>query len=159
MDVVDWSRIVGSRWYHPEVAQAAVDALRVSPSSERATSAVAHLRYAVSNDHAGTLYPAAVPATAVFLEVIADHSGPARMEALGALLDWWGCFVADPGFETYDDPECGVVNVCEGIAERVRAAAGMLRRVAEDPSDGGHHHPAVKELLKNLDDGWVSSDI
>lgn len=159
MDAVDWSRITGSRWYQPEAAQAAADALCDSPSAERAARAVADLRHAVSNDHAGTLYPAAVPATTVFLEVIADRPGPARQEALDALLDWWGCFIADPGFETYDDPEHGPVNVCEGIAERVRAAADMLRRVAEDPSDGGHHRPAVKELLQNLDDGWVDSDI
>jgi hypothetical protein len=100
------------------------------------------------------LYPAAVPATEVFLEVIADRPGPARMEALSTLLDWWGCFVADPGFEVYDDPEHGPVNVCDGVAERIRAAADMLRRAEKDHSYGGHHRPAVKELLKNIDDGW-----
>jgi hypothetical protein len=151
VDAIDWSRVAGSRWYRPEDAQAAVDALRDSSSAEAAATAVARLRYAVSNDHAGTLYPAAVPATTVFLEVIADQSGPARGEAVDALLDWWGCFVADPGFEVYDDPEHGPVDVREGIVERVRAAAEMLRRVAQDPSGGGHHRPAVKELLKNLD--------
>ena len=158
MDAIDWSRVAGSRWYRPEYAQAAVDVLRDSPSAEAAATAVAHLRYAVSNDHAGTLYPAAVPATTVFLEVIAAHAGPARGEAVDALLDWCGCFVADPGFEVYDDPERGPVDVREGIVERVRAAAEMLRRVAQDASGGGHHRPAMKELLENLDDGWVDSD-
>jgi hypothetical protein len=120
---------------------------------------VADLRYAVSNDHAGTLYPAAVPATTLFLEVIANQPGPARMEALNALLDWWGCFVADPECDVYDDPERGPVDVCEGITERVGAAAGVLRRVAEDHSAGGHHRPATKELLQNLDAGWDRRDI
>jgi hypothetical protein len=50
------------------------------------------------------------------------------------------------------------VEVCEGIVERVRAAVEMLRRVAQDPAGGGHHHPAVKELLENLDGGWAASD-
>jgi hypothetical protein len=158
VDTFDWSRVAGSRWYRPEAAQAAADALRDAPSAERAAEAVALLRYAVSNDHAGTLYPAAVPATTVFLEVIADHPGRARMEALDALLDWWGCFIADPGFERYDDPEHGLVHVCEGIEKRVAAAVDMLRTVAEDHSAGGHHRPAVKMLLKNLDDGWVVGD-
>ncbi len=159
MDAVDWSRITDAPAYRSELARAAVDALRGSPSAEHAARAVADLRYAVSNDHAGTLYPAAVPATTLFLKVIAAQPGPARMEALDALLDWWGCFVADPECDIYDDPERGPVDVCEGVAERVRAAADMLRRVAEDPSAGGHHRSAAKELLQNLDAGWDRSDI
>ncbi|MGI5225645.1 hypothetical protein [Actinoallomurus sp. CA-142502] len=158
MDAFDWSRVTGSPWYRPEAAQAAADALGGSPSAEHAAREVARLRYEVSNDHEGTLDPAAVPATTVFLEVIADHPGQARMEALNALLDWWSRFVPDPGFENYDDPEHGPVNVCEGVEERVRAAADMLREVAMDHSDGGRHRPAVRELLRNLDDGWVAGD-
>ncbi|MEV5747927.1 hypothetical protein AB0L00_08915 [Actinoallomurus sp. NPDC052308] len=159
MDAVDWSRITDVRASSSTSARAAVEALRDPRSAAHAARAVADLRYAVSNDHAGTLYPAAVPATTLFLAVIADQPGPARMEALHALLDWWGCFVTEPECPVYDDPERGPVNVCEGIAERVRAAAGMLRRVAEDPSAGGRHRPVAKELLHNLDAGWNGNDI
>lgn len=154
MDAADWSRITDARAYSSDRARAAVEVLRNPRSAEHAGRAVADLRYAVSNDHAGTLYPAAVPATTLFLEVIAVQPGPARTEALDALLDWWGCFVADPECDSYDDPERGPVDVCEGIAEQVRMAADMLRRVAEDPSAGGQHRPAAKELLRNLDAGW-----
>lgn len=159
MDAVDWSRITDARAYSWELARAAVGALRDPRSAEHAARAVADLRYAVSNDHAGTLYPAAVPATTLFLEVIADQPGPARTEALDALLDWWGCFVTDPECEIYDDPQRGPVDVCEGIAERVRMATDMLRRVAKDPSAGGHHRTAAKELLQNLDAGWDRTGI
>jgi hypothetical protein len=51
------------------------------------------------------------------------------------------------------------VNVREGIAERVRMAADMLRRVAEDPSAGGHHRPAAKKLLQTIDAGWNRTGI
>ncbi|MCO5999499.1 hypothetical protein NE234_39585 [Actinoallomurus sp. WRP9H-5] len=159
MNLIDRSRITDARAYDSMSARAAVDALRDPRSAEHAARAVADLRYAVSNDHAGTLYAAAVPATTLFLEVIADQPGPARMEALHALLDWWGCFVADPECGIYDDAERGPVDVCEGVVERVRAAADMLRRVAEDPSAGGHHRPVVRELLQNLDTGWDRSEI
>jgi hypothetical protein len=159
VDAIEWSRITDARAYSSKLAHAAVDALRDPQSAEHAARAVADLRYAVSNDHAGTLYPAAVPATTAFLEVIADQSGPARREALYALLDWWGCFVAEPDCGTYDDPERGPIGVCEGVAERVRMAADMLRRVAEDPSAGGHHRPAAKKLLQNLDTGWDRTGI
>lgn len=46
------------------------------------------------------------------------------------------------------EPERGSVEVREGILKRIRAAADMLRRVAEAPSAGGHHRPAAKELLR-----------
>lgn len=159
MDAVDWSRITEARAYSSELVRTAVEALRDPRSEEHAARAVANLRYGVSNDHAGTLYPAAVPATTLFLEVIANHLGPARREALDALLDWWGCFVANPECESYDDPERGPIGVSDGIAERVRTAADMLRRVAADPSAGGHHRPAVKELLQNIDAGWDRADL
>ncbi|WP_030169158.1 hypothetical protein [Spirillospora albida] len=158
MEVFDWFRVPGPRWYRPDDAQNAAKALRAPRPAEHAAAAVSGLRHAVSNDHAGALHPAAVPATTVFLEVIADHPGPARMEALNVLLDWWGRFMADPDFATYDDPEHGPLDVCQGISEKVRAAESVLREVAEDPSEGGHHRPAAKKLLRRLEDGWTNDD-
>lgn len=153
MENFDWSEVAGSHWYRPELAQAAVDALADAASMGEAARTVAMLRQAVSNDHAGTLYPAAVPATTVFLKVIADQPGTPREEALNALLDWWGSFMPDPGFEVYDDPVDGPVNVCQGIVDKVRAAEDTLRRVADDPAGGGRHRPATKQLITHADKG------
>ncbi|MFF4416667.1 hypothetical protein ACFYY8_29440 [Streptosporangium sp. NPDC001559] len=153
MEQVDWSRIPGPRWYHPENAQAAVEALARSASAQQAARALADLRYAVTNDHAGTLYPAAVPATGVLLRAIDERPGAPRQEALNALLDWWGCF-PEPGFETYEDPLTGSVGLVEGIMSRVHHATNVLRHVADDPSGDGGHRPAAKLLLTRLGEGW-----
>ncbi|MFD8532443.1 hypothetical protein ACFV0L_34010 [Streptosporangium canum] len=80
-----------------------MEALAQSGSAEQAARALADLRYAVTNDHAGTLYPAAVPATGVLLRSIDKRLGAPRQEALNTLLDWWG-WLSEPGFETYADP-------------------------------------------------------
>ncbi|MFS1305046.1 hypothetical protein [Streptosporangium longisporum] len=72
---------------------------------------------------------------------------------MNALLDWWGCFCPEPGFETYEDPSTGSVGLIEGIVRRVRDATDMLRRVADDPSGGGGHRPGVRLLLARLDEG------
>ncbi|WP_449061547.1 hypothetical protein [Planomonospora algeriensis] len=153
MEHVDWARIPGPRWYLPEAARAASEALTRSADDQQAVRALADLRYAVTNDHAGTLYPAAVPATGVLLRVIDERPGPPRQEALNALLDWWG-WSPEQGFETYEDPSIGSVGLTEGIMGRVRDAVDMLRRVAEDPSRGGGHRPDAKLLLARLDEGW-----
>ncbi|MGV9777206.1 hypothetical protein [Streptosporangium sp. NPDC003464] len=154
MEDVDWARIPGPRWYLPENAQAATEALARSVAAQEAARALVDLRYAVTNDHAGTLYPAAVPATGVFLRAIGERTGPPRQEALNALLDWWGCFHPEPGFETYADPLNGPAGLIEGIARRVRDATDVLHRAADDPSGGGGHRPGVKLLLAKLNGGW-----
>ncbi|MER6174905.1 hypothetical protein [Streptosporangium sp. NPDC001681] len=159
MEMVDWSRIPGTCWYRPEDAQAAVEVLAHSASAGQAVRALADLRSTVSNDHAGTLYPAAVPATSVFLRVISDRPGPPRQEALNTLLDWWGCFQPEPGFETYEDPSSGSVALIEGITSRVRSAADVLHRVMDDPSEGGGHRPGARLLLAKLDRGWTAASV
>ncbi|MFF0578920.1 hypothetical protein [Streptosporangium saharense] len=149
MERVDWSRIPGPRWYLPETAQAVIEALTRSVSAEQAVRALADLRHAVTNDHAGALYPAAVPATSVSLWAIDERPGSPRQEAIDTLLDWWGWF-PEPDFEIYE----GSAGLAEGIMSRVRGAAEMLRRVADDPSGGGGHRPGAKLLLARLDEGW-----
>ncbi|GGQ25265.1 hypothetical protein [Streptosporangium pseudovulgare] len=154
MEHADWDRVPGPTWYHPETARAAVETLARSADPQQAARALADLRYAVTNDHAGTLYPAAVPATSVLLEAIEERPGPPRQEALDALLDWWGCFHPEPGFETYEDPLTGTADLIEGIMRSVRDAVDMLHRVADDPLGGGGHRSGVRLLLTRLNDGW-----
>lgn len=80
------------RWYWPELVAAAADALARANTPGRAVQAMADLRYAVSNDHAGSLCPAAVPAAGVLVEVILERPGEPRAYALGTLLAWLGIF-------------------------------------------------------------------
>jgi hypothetical protein len=148
--VVEWAHIPGPKWYRPELAAAAADALARADNPGRAVQAVADLRYAVSNDHAGSLYPAAVPAAGVLVQVILERPGKPRAYALSALLDWWGTFGPEPGFEIYDDPVCGPAGITEGIMRQVRQAAAALRPLAV-----GEDRRAINEVLRLLDRGWV----
>ncbi|NUW43889.1 hypothetical protein [Nonomuraea rhodomycinica] len=83
------------------------------------------IRSAVGNDHAGTLYPAAVAATDVLLAVIADHPGLPRRQP---------------------------IEVIAAIVERVEGATDALRAVAgRDP----HARGLVRELIKAHSQGWT----
>jgi hypothetical protein len=156
-EAVDWALIPGTRWYRPELAAAAADALARAETPGRAVQAVADLRYAVSNDHAGSLYPAAVPAAGMFVRVILEEPGEPRSYALSTLLDWWGCFGPEPGFEVYVDPAGRPVEITEGIMRRVRQAADALERLASG-FPAGEYRRAVTEVLRLLDRGWVIDD-
>src|SRR5580698_6014032 len=146
MDTADWMRAPGPPGYEPARARAAAEALTRAASPGQASRAVADLRFAVSNDHRGSLYPAAVPAAGVFPRVIGTMPGSPREEALSALLDWWGTFRPEPGFETYDDPVTGTAEITEGIMRQVRDAVPVLRRVAEEQS--GRHRRDVTAISR-----------
>ena len=108
---------------------------------------------AVGNDHAGTLYPAAVPATGILIEVVRDMPGKPRSEVLGVLLDWWGCFAPEPGYAVYQGADGLPVDLLDAVERQVRDATGVLRDVAEDWSDGSPAGKLAKELLALMDAG------
>jgi hypothetical protein len=158
-EAVDWALIPGTRWYRPELAAAAAGALTGASTPRQVAQAVADLRRAVSNDHAGILYPAAVPAAGVLVQVVLGEPGEPRKYALETLLDWWGCFGPEPGFEVYDDPVAGPAAITEGIMERVRRAGSALSQlVADSPAGLGEHRRGILKLLSFLDRGWVTDD-
>lgn len=55
MEAQDWTRIEGPPGYESARVQVAADALTGAASPAQARQAVADLRFAVSNDHAGSL--------------------------------------------------------------------------------------------------------
>lgn len=154
---VDWAVIPGPRWYQGELAAAAAGTVARADTPSRVVQAVAELRFAVGNDHRGTLYPAAVPATGVFVGMIVEQPGGPRGYALNTLLDWWGCFRPEPGYDTYDDAAAGPVEITEGIMQRVRQAAPALTRLTAD-FRAVEHRRAITEVLRLLALGWVVSD-
>ncbi|RSN60636.1 hypothetical protein DMH01_15190 [Amycolatopsis sp. WAC 04182] len=118
-----------------------------------AALAVGRLVDAVGNDHRGTLYPAAVPAVSVLLKVIRHLPGKPRIEALGVLLDWWGCFAPKPGYASTQDDDGRPAEVTEAVERQIRTAADVLRTVASDRSDGSPARKMAKDLLALLDAG------
>ncbi|RSN19900.1 hypothetical protein DL990_40755 [Amycolatopsis sp. WAC 01416] len=150
---VDWFAVPGPTWYRPEAAAGAVRDLAASVSADGAALAVGRLVDAVGNDHRGTLYPAAVPAVSVLLRVIRDLPGKPRIEALGVLLDWWGCFAPEPGYASTQDDDGLPVEVTEAAERQIRTSADVLRTVAGDWSDGSPARKMAKDLLALLDAG------
>jgi hypothetical protein len=109
----------------------------------------------VGNDHAGTLYPAAVAGTDVLLEIITEHPGLPRQTALCVLLDWWGCIQPEPGYESYTDHEGETIDVITAIVERVRQAVGTPQTIAEQDSNA---RGLARELLRAQGQGWTLTE-
>lgn len=147
---VNWAAIPGPQWYSPHCAAEAFRALiRTTWGGEDPGRGI---RSAVGNDHGGTLYPAAVAGTGVLLHIIIDCPGAPRNAALCVLLDWWGCFQPEPGFEAYTDQNGNRVEVIPAIMRQVGQAADTLRVIAEHDTQA---RGLIRELLRSLDRGWT----
>jgi hypothetical protein len=96
MDAVEWASIPGPKYYDPEKAEDAF-AYLVKPGSDT-RGAASSIRSAVGNDHAGTLYPAAVTAVRRLFEVIlAALGGPGRRRSK---FSWIGGVPSRPNLAT-----------------------------------------------------------
>lgn len=150
---VDWAAIPGPRWYRPETVADAFTALLRSTRDDLDRGG--GIRSAVGNDHAGTLYPAAVAGTDVLLEVVTEHPGLPRQTALCVLLDWWGCFQPEPGYESFTDHEGETIDVITAIVARVEQAVGTLKTIAEQDSNA---RGLARELLRAQSQGWALTE-
>jgi hypothetical protein len=90
--------------------------------------------------------------TSVLLEIIADYPGAPRNAALNILLDWWGCFLPEPGFESFTDQHGETIELILAIVQRVTQAAETLHTIVEQ--DTNARGPA-RELLKLMTGGWT----
>ena len=111
----------------------------------------AHIRSLAGNDHAGTLYPAAVYVTRVLLCIIGRSTGASRGVATNLLLDWWGVFSPESGYEVFNALDGQRVGLIKSLVDTVLDGREALIRVAtEDPS------VATAELLTCAEAGWVT---
>jgi hypothetical protein len=84
-------------------------------------------------------------------EVILACPGRPREAALQVLLDWWGTFQPEPGYERFTDADGLTMELLPAIMEAARRArAAILLIVAEDPDT----RKLVRQLLKCIDAGW-----
>jgi hypothetical protein len=125
----------------------------LAPRANDWADAATMMRFAVGNDHGGTIYPAAVAATAAMLDIIKVHPDRPRHTALGVLLDWWASFDPEPDYEEYLDAAGERVDVVASMRHTVLGAAHVLERVATDRRDavGGG---LAAELLTCARSGW-----
>lgn len=151
--VPNWDDIPGPRYYHPAEVEPAIALLTGATSKDADPGA--SFRSAVGNDHAGTLYPAAVAATIRLLDIIEHRPGPPRRAALGVLLDWWGTFRPEPGYESFQDRNGVTVELLPALIGEVAAAKPVIENIpGSDPGASGR---ALK-LLECIEAGWVPFD-
>jgi hypothetical protein len=127
---VDWSAYAmppSAQWYEPEHVPAAFKRLVGVGSEQQGMAAYHAMLFAVGNDHAGVLYPAAAAAAPFLVRVVRECDGWPRRAALEILTEF--CyFEADR--EQFVDPSGRLVHTKEAIVAVIRSLRGDLERMA-----------------------------
>jgi hypothetical protein len=103
------------------------------------------VRFAVGNDHRGTIYPASVAMVDVLLLIAQEYPGRPRHVALSVLDDWWGGYEPERGFESFVGTDGARIAVIPAIVRRLTGTTALFDHIAVDVSD-----PVAATLARDL---------
>ncbi|MEM9192529.1 MAG: hypothetical protein AAGF12_25365 [Myxococcota bacterium] len=132
---IDWSSFTQPTWNKTGALESALDALRQPNDPEGVDGLYNRLLYALGSNHAGTLYPIAVPAIPVLAEIARDGPHrPARRFALEVLVDV-ASFGPDQDFGPLDFGEGTRAPLEKWVSRRCAEAATTIRDVVDEWRD------------------------
>ncbi len=97
----DFSASTEPPWNNPQSLPSAFEAVMLAGNEESSQTAYHRLLSAIGNDHAGTYYPVALEILPATEAILRDGSAWARRIALEVLIDLFGSFEPEPGFEVH----------------------------------------------------------
>jgi hypothetical protein len=150
VDEVDWSAYAmppSERWYRPGDVPKAFRRLVTATDQEEAWAAYDTVLYAVGNNHAGCLYPAAVPAAPFLLRVVRELAGWPRWATLEILIEYL-CFEVDR--EVFVDPAGSMIDAKAAIIATVGSIREDIERLAQQPA-ADPTAKSARDLLELLD--------
>ncbi len=146
-----------AQWYRPDTVPAAFELLLAVSDEDEGRAAYNAMLFAVGNNHAGLLYPAAVPAAPLLARVARERESWIRWAALEILIEFTA-FRSDR--EEFVDPSGTVVRPRYAIIAPIRNLKQHLQLMAEHEGSGAPTAQSARELLDRLLDaekGWTGS--
>jgi hypothetical protein len=114
---------LSEQWHEPGDVPAAFRRLVAVSSRQEGDAAYSAVLFAIGNNHAGCLYPAAAPAALLLVRVAREHQGWVRQTALEILID---CVLFGVDREQFVDPSGAVVRTKTPSWQPCRACARTL---------------------------------
>lgn len=154
---VDWSSFEQPEWNQPGTVESALDALWQLREPEAFGEHYNRILYCLGNNHAGTLFPVAVPAIDALAEIVRDGAHvQGRRCALEVLIDVLS-FHPDRDFGLLDFGEGSEAPLEEWVARRCLAAAETVREVVGEWNDAELNRSA-EEFLRHVEEMGDSSE-
>jgi hypothetical protein len=147
---IDWSGYPmppSSEWYEPDSVPAAFESLVEASSEQQGRAAYNAMLFAVGNNHAGVLYPAAAAAAPLVVRVAREGNDWVRHAALQILIEFV-FFGVDR--EQFVDPTGKSVDAKEAIMAEIEGMRDDLELMTDVQS--GSTAQSARELLDVLDE-------
>lgn len=124
--MIAWSSYPGPEAYKPDEVSPALSACEAVTSRASALKTYHRVLFAVGNNHAGTVYPAAAAAAPILLRLALESDGWLQWLGFEVLVELV-LFEAEPGYEEFVNAEGVRVRVKDNIRETIWAARAGLR--------------------------------
>ncbi|UUV29886.1 hypothetical protein NQK81_34765 [Amycolatopsis roodepoortensis] len=154
---VDWpgySMPPSEQWYRSDDVPEAFRILVAASNQKEGRDAYNRMLFAIGNNHAGCLYPAAVPAVPLLIRVVRELRGWPRWSALEILIE---CLTFGVDREEFIDPSGSTIRTKDAIVAAVRSAREDIQRLARDQVVAPTSTSA-QDLLEQLDDEPLASE-
>jgi hypothetical protein len=147
---VDWSAYPGPTYYRPSDVPASLRALAAATDEATARDAYHRVLYAIGNDHAGSLYTAAVPALPFVVEIARHGARWARWGALEVLVDAHA-FSPDLGCDQVMYAE-RMMPLAEAVAQIIAPWLPTFRSWLDDPQCPVETRTSIEQLLFDFEE-------
>jgi hypothetical protein len=140
MTNVDWHAIPGRPgWYDPDKVAPSLRDLATTKSEKEAARLFSCLaNWGILHNHSGTVYPAAVAAAPILLDILERGHRVAR-ERAGELLSLSMFLSSCPGYDRVDTDYAQAVPICCAVAHHVRSRRGVYPEFAWLASEAREH--------------------
>jgi hypothetical protein len=148
---VPWERFPQPEWNRPDTVPQALQLLASVDDQIQARRVYDTVLYALGNNHAGTVYPVALPALLFIRNVAASSQVWACHTAFDILIDLCA-FEPEPGYETIIQPDQSQVRLADALRHEIAQARVLAEQVRDGVSTPSALQSIVQEFLEVLDD-------
>jgi hypothetical protein len=148
---ISWERFSQPEWNHPDTVPQALQLLASVDDQTLGRRVYHKVLYALGNNHAGTVYPVALPAVPFIRSIAASGQVWARRTAFDILIDLC-MFDPEPGYEMSIQPDQSQVRLADALRHEIAQARGLAEHMRDDATTPDELHSIVQEFLDILDD-------
>jgi hypothetical protein len=150
LDQIDWRSFPQPEWNTPDAVPHALALLATVTDDKTSTDAYYAVLFAFGNNHAGTVYPVAIPAMAFLRSIAADGQGWACATVLDILIDLI-TFEPEPGYETVMLADGQTISLTIALRHEIQQLRSLAEHIAHDRNRSESLRALAHEFLKKLD--------
>ena len=151
LDHIPWERFPQPEWNRPDTVPEALQLLASVDDQILARRVYDTVLYALGNNHAGTVYPVALPALPFIRSIAASGRIWARHTAFDILIELCR-FEPEPGYETIIQADQSQVRLADALRHEIAQVRVIAEHARDDAATPSTLQPIAEEFLEVLDD-------